>query len=42
VLTAKDLSTENWRVLTGRVEQIYEKDSWSHDQLLALVNQLAT
>jgi len=41
VLTSKDLTAEDKRVLSGRVEQIIEKDSWSHDQLLDLVRKLA-
>jgi CheY-like chemotaxis protein len=40
VLTAKDLTAEDRRLLSGRVEQIYEKDAWSHDRLLGLVHTL--
>jgi CheY-like chemotaxis protein len=42
VLTARDLTAEDRRMLSGRVEQIYEKDAWSHEQLVALVHKLAT
>lgn len=42
VLTSKDLTDEDRRTLSGRVEQIVEKDSWSHDQLVALVRKLGT
>jgi CheY-like chemotaxis protein len=41
VLTAKDLTAEDRRVLSGRVEQIFQKDAWSHEQLLGLVRKLA-
>jgi hypothetical protein len=40
VLTAKDLTDEDRRVLSGRVEQILEKDAWSHDQVVTLINKL--
>jgi signal transduction histidine kinase/DNA-binding response OmpR family regulator len=42
VLTAKDLTAEDRRILSGRVEQIFEKDAWSHEQLVGLVQKLAT
>jgi CheY-like chemotaxis protein len=42
VLTAKDLSAEDRRTLSGRVEQIFEKDAWSHEQLMGLVKKLAS
>ena len=42
VLTAKDLTAEDRRALSGRVEQVVEKDAWSHDRLLELVHKLAT
>jgi hypothetical protein len=32
---------EDRRVLSGRVEQIFEKDAWSHQQLVGLVHKLA-
>jgi CheY-like chemotaxis protein/anti-sigma regulatory factor (Ser/Thr protein kinase) len=41
VLTSKDLTLEDRRVLSGRVEQILAKDSWSHEQLVGLVQKLA-
>jgi len=41
VLTAKDLTDADRRVLSGRVEQIFEKDAWSHEQLVGLVRKLA-
>jgi CheY-like chemotaxis protein len=40
VLTAKDLTEEDRRVLSGRVEQILEKGAWSHDQIVTLINKL--
>ncbi|MBD3856931.1 MAG: response regulator [Acidobacteria bacterium] len=42
VLTSKDLTAEDRRMLSGRVEQVFEKDSWSHEQLVGLVKKLAT
>jgi CheY-like chemotaxis protein len=42
VLTSKDLTAEDKRVLSGRVEQIVEKDAWSHEQLVGLVHRLAS
>jgi signal transduction histidine kinase/DNA-binding response OmpR family regulator len=42
VLTSKDLTAEDRRALSGRVEQIVEKDAWSHEQLVGLVHKLAT
>ena len=42
VLTAKDLSPEDRRVLSGRVEQVFEKGAESQDQLLGLIRKLAT
>jgi CheY-like chemotaxis protein len=42
VLTSKDLTDEDRRVLSGRVEQIFEKDAWSHEQLADLVRKLGT
>jgi signal transduction histidine kinase/DNA-binding response OmpR family regulator len=38
VLTAKDLTEEDRRVLSGRVEQIIEKGAQSHEQVLASVH----
>jgi signal transduction histidine kinase/DNA-binding response OmpR family regulator len=40
VLTAKDLTEEDRRVLSGRVEQILEKDVWTHDQVVSLIKTL--
>jgi CheY-like chemotaxis protein len=42
VLTALDLTAEDRRLLSGRVEQIFEKDSWSHQELVGLIHKLAT
>jgi CheY-like chemotaxis protein len=42
VLTAKDLTAEDRRILSGRVEQIVAKDAWSHEQLVDLVHKLAS
>jgi signal transduction histidine kinase/DNA-binding response OmpR family regulator len=41
VLTSKDLTAEDRRMLSGRVEQILEKDAWSHEQLVGLVRRLS-
>ena len=38
VLTAKDLTEEDRRALSGRVEQIVEKSAQSHEQVLAAVH----
>jgi CheY-like chemotaxis protein len=40
VLTAKDLTDEDRRILSGRVEQILEKDVWTHDRIITLINKL--
>ena len=40
VLTAKDLTDEDRRMLSGRVEQILEKDAWTNDQIVTLINKL--
>ncbi len=40
VLTAKDLTEEDKRILSGRVEQVFEKDAQSHEQLRGLVSGL--
>lgn len=40
VLTAMDLSSGDRRILSGRVEQIIAKDTWSQEQLAGL-NQKA-
>jgi len=41
VLTSKDLTEEDLRVLGGRVEEIVEKGAWSHERVVALVAKLA-
>jgi len=40
VLIAKDLTDDDRRMLSGRVEQILEKDAWTHDQIVTLINKL--
>ena len=40
VLTAKDLTDEDRRALSGRVEQIVEKSAQSHEQILASVREI--
>mgnify|MGYP001823339008 FL=1 len=40
VLTAKDLTDEDRRILSGRVEQIVEKGACSHETLLQLIRSL--
>ncbi|MGB5729552.1 MAG: hybrid sensor histidine kinase/response regulator, partial [Thiogranum sp.] len=40
VLTAKDLTEEDRRVLSGRVAQIIEKGASSHEQVVMLIHQL--
>jgi PAS domain S-box-containing protein len=40
VLTAKDLTEEDRRTLSGKVEQILEKGAYSHQQLVALVHNV--
>jgi CheY-like chemotaxis protein len=40
VLTAKDLTDEDRRILSGRVEQIVEKGACSHESLLELIRSL--
>jgi CheY-like chemotaxis protein len=39
VLTAKDLTDEDRRVLSGRVEQIVEKGACTHEQVVSLIHQ---
>jgi CheY-like chemotaxis protein len=39
VLTAKDLTEDDRRVLSGRVEQIVEKGAVTHEQVLNLIRQ---
>jgi len=40
VLTAKDLTEEDLRVLSGRVEQIVEKGACPHEQVVKLIRQV--
>jgi len=40
VLTAKDLTDEDRRLLSGRVEQIVEKGARAHDQVVSLIHQV--
>ena len=40
VLTAKDLTDEDRRVLSGRVEQVVEKGACAHEQVLALIHKV--
>jgi len=40
VLTAKDLTDEDRRILSGRVEQIIEKGARAHDQVVELIHQV--
>ena len=40
VLTAKDLTAEDRRILSGKVEQILEKGAYSQQQLVALVRSV--
>jgi PAS domain S-box-containing protein len=40
VLTAKDLTDEDRRILSGRVEQIVEKGASSHEQVVNLIRQV--
>ena len=42
VLTAKDLTEEDQRVLSGRVEQVLEKSAYSREQLLQHIRQVVT
>jgi len=41
VLTAKDLTDEDLRVLGGRVEEIVEKGAWSHERIIELIQKLS-
>jgi hypothetical protein len=41
VLTAKDLTDEEQRILSGRVEQVLEKSAYSREQLLQLIRKVA-
>jgi CheY-like chemotaxis protein len=39
-LTAKDLTEEDRRLLSGRVEQIVDKGACAHDQLVNLIHHV--
>ena len=41
VLTAKDLTDEDRRVLSGRVEQIVDKEAWPNERVVEVVQKLA-
>ncbi len=41
IVTAKDLTVDDRRFLSGRVEQIVAKDAWSHAELADLVRRVA-
>jgi len=40
VLTAKDLTDEDRHILSGRVEQVLEKGSYSREQLMQLIRKV--
>ena len=40
VLTARDLTEEDQRILSGRVEQVIQKSAYSRDQLMQLIRRL--
>jgi CheY-like chemotaxis protein len=40
VLTAKDLTEEDRRILSGRVEEVLEKGSYSREQLMQLIRKV--
>ena len=42
VLTAKDLTEEDQRILNGRVEQVFEKSAYSREQLLQHIREAVT
>ena len=42
VLTAKDLTEEDQRILSGRVEQVLEKSAYSREQLLQHIRKVVT
>jgi CheY-like chemotaxis protein len=42
VLTAKDLTEDDRRFLSGRVEQVLEKSAYSRDQLMQLIREAVT
>jgi len=42
VLTAKDLTDEDQRILSGRVQQVIEKSACSREQLMQLIRKVVT
>jgi CheY-like chemotaxis protein len=42
VLTAKDLTDEDQRILSGRVQQVIEKSAYSREQLMQLIRKVVT
>ena len=40
VLTAKDLTDEDRRILSGRVEEVVKKGACDHDQVVNLIHQV--
>jgi CheY-like chemotaxis protein len=40
VLTAKDLTEDDRRILSGRVEQIVEKGACAHEQVVNLIHEV--
>jgi len=42
VLTAKDLTDEDQRILGGRVQQVIEKSAYSREQLMQLIRKVVT
>ena len=42
IVTAKDLSTEDRRVLSGKVEKVLEKHAYSLEELLSLIRESVT
>ena len=42
VLTAKNLTDEDQRILGGRVQQVIEKSAYSREQLIQLIRKMVT
>ena len=42
VVTAKDLTADDRRILSGKVQQVLEKGAYTQQQLLALVHSAVT
>ena len=42
VMTAKDLTDEDRRILSGRVEQVVEMGAFSREHLMALIRRLVS